>query len=430
MIKEISLDCLIQHPKNVRKNYGDLAELTESVRVMGVLQNLVVTPDPEREGCYLIIAGNCRYQAAVQAGLESVPCSIVEMTEKEQIQTMLTENMQRKNLTVLEEAQGVQMCLDLGISEKDLAQKTGLSRDTIRTRKKIASLNLTEEPANATIEEYLKVAELEDENDRNDALKVIGTNNFNMRVNSLKEKEQWEKEKVKIIAIVSTVAKERKESVYYGSYSKSWYIRNEKAAAEAVKEIDKDKNNVYVVGSYMSVYLYTLEEPEESKEETEAERENRDRQRDAVAQGNSWADIARTTRMNYIREMLDEGTGKYVSMIYWLSKVATGWDDPDMDIWDEVMEKETDEYEDETSEEEILSQIKDSPAKALVLIYSTLEIRKGAGLPTMGSMGQYHESESYKDLYDFMMDFGYRPSEEEKKLLDGTHAIFIRDDED
>lgn len=430
MIKEISLDCLIQHPKNVRKNYGDLAELTESVRVMGVLQNLVVTPDPEREGCYLIIAGNCRYQAAVQAGLESVPCSIVEMTEKEQIQTMLTENMQRKNLTVLEEAQGVQMCLDLGISEKDLAQKTGLSRDTIRTRKKIASLNLTEEPANATIEEYLKVAELEDENDRNDALKVIGTNNFNMRVNSLKEKEQWEKEKVKIIAIVSTVAEERKKLLYYGSFSKSWYIRNEKAAAEAVKEIDKDKNNVYVVGSYMCVYLYTLEEPEESKEETEAERENRERRRDATEQGKSWADIARTTRMNYIREMLDEGTGKYVSLIYWLSKIATGWDDPDMDIWDEVMEKETDEYEDETSEEEILSQIKDSPAKALVLIYSTLEIRKGAGLPTMSGSGKYHESESYKDLYDFMMDFGYRPSEEEKKLLDGTHEIFIRDDED
>ena len=66
---------LRQHPKNVRKTYDDIEELTASVRENGVLQNLTVVKDPADEGYYLVIIGNRRLMAARAAGLPALQCS-------------------------------------------------------------------------------------------------------------------------------------------------------------------------------------------------------------------------------------------------------------------------------------------------------------------------------------------------------------------
>ena len=143
MTTEIRIENLRNHPKNIRKTYGDLKELTASIKENGVLQNLVVVPDPKHKDSYLVVAGNCRLRAAKKAGLESVPCTVTELDEQAQVLLMLTENMQRKNLTVLEEAQAVQMCLeDFGMKIADVAQATGLSVSTIRSRKNIAPAHI------------------------------------------------------------------------------------------------------------------------------------------------------------------------------------------------------------------------------------------------------------------------------------------------
>lgn len=63
---------------------------------------------------YTIIIGHRRAAAAQQAGLYELPCAIVEMDEREQMQTMMVENMQRSDLTVYEQAQGFQMMMDFG----------------------------------------------------------------------------------------------------------------------------------------------------------------------------------------------------------------------------------------------------------------------------------------------------------------------------
>ena len=70
-----------------------------------------------------------------------MPCSVVEMTEKEQISTMLLENMQRSDLSVSEQAQGFQLMLDLGETETTIAEKTGFSRNTVRHRLNLAKLD-------------------------------------------------------------------------------------------------------------------------------------------------------------------------------------------------------------------------------------------------------------------------------------------------
>ncbi len=114
---------LVPHPKNPRIDVGDVTELAESIKVNGIMQNLTVVPT-ENTGQYKVIIGHRRLAAAKLAGIEEVPCAIKNLTEKEQQAIMLAENMQRTDLTLYEQAQGIQMCLDLGMSESDVCDKT------------------------------------------------------------------------------------------------------------------------------------------------------------------------------------------------------------------------------------------------------------------------------------------------------------------
>lgn len=88
----LSVDKLHPHPDNPRKDLGDLTELTDSIKVNGVFQNLTVVP--EGDGCTIII-GHRRCAAAKAAGLTEVPCIVTEMSEREQLQAL------RKKLVAL-----------------------------------------------------------------------------------------------------------------------------------------------------------------------------------------------------------------------------------------------------------------------------------------------------------------------------------------
>lgn len=140
-IQNISTELVKVHPNNVRKTYNDIEELAESIKAKGILQNLTVVPDPQEPGKYLTVIGNRRLTAARMAGLETVPCIVSDMDEKEQTSVMLLENIQRSDLTVYEQAQGFQMMLDLGETEDTIAEKTGFSKKTVRHRLNIAKLD-------------------------------------------------------------------------------------------------------------------------------------------------------------------------------------------------------------------------------------------------------------------------------------------------
>lgn len=138
---------LIKPPdSNVRKDLGDLTELAASIKGIGLLQPLTVAPDPgtpERGSRdYIVIAGHRRLAAAKQAGLEVVPCIIRTdlSTRKAQIEAMLVENLQRSDLTVMEEADAYQQLELLGVKEAAIAKATGRSRKTVHERLLLASL--------------------------------------------------------------------------------------------------------------------------------------------------------------------------------------------------------------------------------------------------------------------------------------------------
>src|SRR5690349_8033530 len=127
----IRLDQIRPNPEQPRKALGDLRELTESVREKGVLEPLLVRYVP-REDCYYIISGERRYHAARAAGLREVPCIEKTADDAETLEIGLIENIQRKDLTPFEEADGLhRLSSQFEYTHEDLAKKIGRARSSV-----------------------------------------------------------------------------------------------------------------------------------------------------------------------------------------------------------------------------------------------------------------------------------------------------------
>ena len=127
------------NPDQPRTDPGDLTELTASIREKGVLEPLLVKPTIM--GRWMIIAGERRWRAATQAGLEEVPCIEMDVDESGVAEIALIENMQRKDLTPWEEADGLRaLCERFGYTHEDVARKVGKSRSTVTEALSIASI--------------------------------------------------------------------------------------------------------------------------------------------------------------------------------------------------------------------------------------------------------------------------------------------------
>ena len=135
----IPIDKLDPNPDQPRTDPGDLTELTASIREKGVLEPLLVKPTIM--GRWMIIAGERRWRAATQAGLEEVPCIEMDVDESGVAEIALIENMQRKDLTPWEEADGLRaLCERFGYTHEDVARKVGKSRSTVTEALSIASI--------------------------------------------------------------------------------------------------------------------------------------------------------------------------------------------------------------------------------------------------------------------------------------------------
>ena len=127
----IPVDQIRPNPDQPRKALGDLRELTDSIKEKGVLEPLLVRYVP-REDCYHIISGERRYHAARAAGLREVPAIEKMADDAETLEIALIENMQRKDLTPFEEADGLQrLATQFEYRHEDLARKLGKSRTSV-----------------------------------------------------------------------------------------------------------------------------------------------------------------------------------------------------------------------------------------------------------------------------------------------------------
>ncbi len=125
----IPIEEIEANPHQPRQSMGDLAELTASIKEKGVLEPLLV----RRAGLrFQVIAGERRYRAALEAGLAELPCVVRESSDAETMEIALIENLQRKDLTPFEEADGLQALVEtFSYTHDDLAEKLGKSRSTI-----------------------------------------------------------------------------------------------------------------------------------------------------------------------------------------------------------------------------------------------------------------------------------------------------------
>jgi ParB family transcriptional regulator, chromosome partitioning protein len=125
----IPIDQIDPNPEQPRQVMGDLSELMASIAEKGILEPLVVRQRGER---FQIIAGERRYQAAIQVGLRELPVVIREVDEAEMLELALIENLQRKDLTAFEEAEALDGLAErCGYTHEDLARRLGKSRTSI-----------------------------------------------------------------------------------------------------------------------------------------------------------------------------------------------------------------------------------------------------------------------------------------------------------
>jgi ParB family chromosome partitioning protein len=125
----IPIDQIDPNPDQPRQAMGDLSELIASIGEKGIIEPLVVR---QRGPRYQIIAGERRYQAAVQAGLLELPAVVRDVDETEMLELALVENLQRKDLTAFEEAEALfSLAQRCGYTHEDLAKRLGKSRTSI-----------------------------------------------------------------------------------------------------------------------------------------------------------------------------------------------------------------------------------------------------------------------------------------------------------
>jgi ParB family chromosome partitioning protein len=126
-----------------RRNFDkdELAALTQSVREHGVLQPILVRPNPDNPSRYELIAGERRWLAAQAAQLHEIPALVKDLGDKEVLEIALVENIQRQDLTPLEEAAAYQRLIDeFGHTQEDLAEAVGKSRSHIANTLRLLQL--------------------------------------------------------------------------------------------------------------------------------------------------------------------------------------------------------------------------------------------------------------------------------------------------
>jgi ParB family chromosome partitioning protein len=129
------------NPKQPRQKFADAAieELTESIRRRGILQPLLVRRDGDHG--YELIAGERRLRAAQRAGVDSVPIVIHEVSDAEMLEVALIENLQREDLSPIEEAIGYQRMIDeFAHTQEEVAKRVGKDRSTVANAVRLLAL--------------------------------------------------------------------------------------------------------------------------------------------------------------------------------------------------------------------------------------------------------------------------------------------------
>ena len=395
--------------------------------------------------------GHRRLAAAKLAGLKEVPCAVTTMTAREQIQTMLLENMQRSDLTVYEQAQGFQMMLDMGDTVEEIAEKSGFSKTTVRRRVKLLELDADKfkksEARGATLQDYAELEKIEDPDLKNRALDTIGTANFKDALKKAIEDEKHQRRMTQWETDLEAFALKIEKRDYVGEASVPMdYVKNygRWSPKDTMVERPEDAGEVkyYYCMSENQIDLY-----KDHQEHGETEEERRRRERDQTR--NKLKDELReiTGRHYTLRTEFVAGFSASKKRLAQICKYAAsviigdgGWrqNAVNAELAGELLDLDVDDNTDYPAFTAMVENCAgESPEYALlVCAYASVE-RDGMGYWAESWNTDRREYEVvYKpngkldDIYDFLISLGYTMSDEEKALRDGTHELLHKQEED
>lgn len=428
-----------------------MTELADSIKRSGIMQNLTVVDNGAEQ--LDVVIGNRRLEAARLAGVEYVPCVIAEMTEAEQLATMLAENMQRADLTVYEQVQGIQLMLDIGESVESISKRTGISESTVRRRAKLGELDGDKLKAaserQVTFADYESIFKIQDKEQRNKLLDVIGTKDFTFKLRQAElaqenaEKIQRYREEIAKIGEFPEISDGERWNGKYtqiiGCVAPDTIVGKMGAEVQERRAADKDIKLFVYITPYSAALLTERSEsgafpakPTANASPSAAEqgalktaRENEERRKclEKVKEAERAAYKCRLDFMRYIPEaMARRNTDTILKALF---ELREEYDMPPDEAICEVFE--LDEYD--------LDQIKlgfslEKWATLARFVYAIFQDNgqthhcNAYGI----SCGEYDpEGDEYiDDLMKYLESFGYEPSADEIALMDGSSELYYR----
>ena len=447
MMTTLHISDISPHQDNPRKDLGDLEELTESIEKNGIMQNLTVVPvDEDNPVKYICLIGHRRLAAAKKAGVYSVPARIVfGLTHRDQVGIMLEENMQRNDLTIVEQAQGFQMMLDLGETEESIAEKTGFSRTTVRHRLQLAKLDQKElkrrqddEGFQLSLKDLYALEKVKDINKRNEILKgAFSSNEIRRQAENAERDEKREQtaaaimEKLKPFGI-KKIPKSETNWKWSGKYDILKEIVLDNPGEEINIELEEGETP-YAAIQYGSLYVcvHKRKTPKQIQSDEREKELNRRKKAFKELCKSKYEDrrmfiegIAIGTYKPYANDyaMVENKCWEYAFNHYTSIDKSGTWEFLKGTSWWDL---KTDEDK-QAAVRELLGINK----TALLVISCARAAGDGSGM--IGWSGKLDKDSSYLDeqrrIYEILKLYGYQPDEEEKQMLDGTHELYTKEE--
>lgn len=438
---------LIPNPDNPRKDLGDIEELEKSIRKNGIMQNLTVVPADDDMNEFMVLIGHRRLEAAKDAGLVKVPCVIAEgLTREEQLAIMLEENMQRNDLTVLEQAESFQMMIDLGNTIESLTEKTGFSESTIRHRLKIAELDSEmlrkreEDPdLQLSLTDLYELEKIKSLETRNSVLgAAISGEDLRRRARNAAAQEKVDEAFEKCAAIMQQAGiKPAKKNVrsWDGDLDRVWSdeLKNPQLIQmlkDKLEELNPEVKYIYMT-EYGRLFIMTKKKPQkhELTKEEQAQKE-RDKRRKALVGLQKAADSRRHDFiLNELQGMkLSEKDTTHIMNRAVEIMVEHGQGTP-------VIKQSVAGYVEEISRWKVTDEQKEAVLNMkpwvvlLAVVDSDMSLLEGGYRQIVGYNGLYNSetAEKIMEIYKLLQEYGYEMDMEEKALLDGTHELYVKE---
>ena len=440
----LDTDKLIPNPDNPRKDVGDIEELAKSIRKNGIMQNLTVVPADENLEEFMVLIGHRRLAAAKAAGLRKVPCVIAEgLTREEQLAIMLEENMQRNDLTVLEQAESFQMMIELGNTIESLTEKTGFSESTIRHRLKIAELDSEmlrereEDPdLQLSLTDLYELEKIKSLETRNSVLgAAISGDDLRRRARNAAAQEKVDEAFDRCAAIMQQAGLKPA-----GKDVKSWSAGLERVWSDELnnpelirmlkdklEELDPETKYIYL-RDYGLLFIMTKKEPQK-REKTEEEK----RRNEMAKRRKAFIEVQKAYDRRRHDFVLNELQGSKLTEEQKLDILTRaieillryGQGTPIIADATAAYVEEIDRWEVSDEQEEAVLNMEPWIVMLAAADYD-MSLHSGTYRLLIQYTGEIKTemAEEIMEIYKLLQEYGYEMEPEEKAMLDGTHELY------